>query len=213
MSLVAVSIVVLGKLKDEIERIGRRALEKGLIKILPRNPNILTVSSLLIAFPTPLIVLMHVYWAYITALVLLILASGFDMLDGLVARYWGRTSKLGAFLDSTLDRYVDFIALIDLWLIHDGGFLGTIFLLLALLGSLMTSYARARAEALGVRMLGVGLLEREERLLLILAILIIYIITQLGSIIFYGLLLLAVLTNVTAIERLLVVVKSLGGGP
>jgi Phosphatidylglycerophosphate synthase len=156
---------------------------------------------------------MHVYWTYITALVLLTLASGFDMLDGLVARYWGRTSKLGAFLDSTLDRYVDFIALIDLWLIHDGGFLGTIFLLLALLGSLMTSYARARAEALGVRMLGVGLLEREERLLLILAILIIYIITQLGSIIFYGLLLLAVLTNVTAVERLLVVVKSLSGGP
>jgi archaetidylinositol phosphate synthase len=77
----------------------------------------------------------------------------------------------------------------------------------------MTSYARARAEALGVRMLGVGLLEREERLLLILAILIIYIITQLGSVIFYGLLLLAVLTNVTAIERLLVVAKSLSGGP
>jgi archaetidylinositol phosphate synthase len=62
-------------------------------------------------------------------------------------------------------------------------------------------------------MLGVGLLEREERLLLVLAILIIYIITQLGSIIFYGLLLLAVLTNVTAVERLLVVVKSLSGGP
>jgi len=210
--LVVVLTVVLGRFKEEVERVGRRILEGGLVKVLPRNPNVLTISSLLITIPTPLIVLLHTCWAYITVLVLIMLAGGFDLLDGLIARYWGRTSRLGAFLDSTLDRYVDSIALIDLWLMYNGGFLGVVFLILALLGSLMTSYVRARAESLGVKMLGVGLLEREERLLFIVALFVVYIVTGSGYVIFYGLLLLAVLTNATAVERLLYVVRSLSRG-
>ena len=210
--MVVVLTVVLGRFKEEVERVGRRILEGGLVKVLPRNPNVLTISSLLITIPTPLIVLLHTCWAYITVLVLIMLAGGFDLLDGLIARYWGRTSRLGAFLDSTLDRYVDSIALIDLWLMYNGGFLGVVFLILALLGSLMTSYVRARAESLGVKMLGVGLLEREERLLFIVALFVVYIVTGSGYVIFYGLLLLAVLTNATAVERLLYVVRSLSRG-
>ncbi len=203
-------IVVLGRLKDRIERVGRRILEKGLVKIMPRNPNALTVSSLVIALPTPYLMWLHHHWSYVMTFVLLILASAFDMLDGLIARYWGRTSRLGAFLDSTLDRYVDFIALIDLWIVSGQGLLSIISLILAILGSLMTSYTRARAEALGMRMIGVGLLEREERLMLILVILLVFIITGLGVITLYGLLLLALLTNATAIERIIAVIRSLG---
>lgn len=202
--------MVLGKLKDRIERIGRNALERGLVRILPRNPNVLTVSSLIIALITPYFVLLHSRWAYALVLALLILASALDMLDGLVARYWGRVSRLGAFLDSTLDRYVDFIALVDLWLVNDRAVLSTIFLLFAVLGSLMTSYARARAEALNVKMMGVGLLEREERLILIILILLLFVITNMYAVIFYGLLLLAVLTNITAIERIVIVARTLG---
>ncbi|WP_252901206.1 hypothetical protein [Vulcanisaeta sp. JCM 14467] len=109
-----------------------------------------------------------------------------------------------------MDRYVDFIALVDLWIVSDRGFLSIVLLLLAVLGSLMTSYTRARAEALGVKMMGVGLLEREERLILILLILLIFIATGIGVVILYGLLLLALLTNITAIERIITVVRSLG---
>ena len=203
-------IVVLGRLKDRIERIGRRLLEGGLVRVMPRNPNALTVSSLVIALPTPYLVWTHHYWAYVLTFALLMIAGAFDMLDGLIARYWGRVSRLGAFLDSTLDRYVDFIALIDLWLISDQDLLSIILLLLAVLGSLMTSYTRARAEALGMKMMGVGLLEREERLIIILLILLIFIITGLEIVAFYGLLILAVLTNVTAVERIITVVRSLG---
>ncbi len=202
--------MVLGKLKDRIERIGRSVLERGLVRILPRNPNVLTVSSLIIALITPYFVLLHLHWAYALTLALLILASALDMLDGLVARYWGRVSRLGAFLDSTLDRYVDFIALVDLWLVNDGTILSTILLLFAVLGSLMTSYARAKAETLGVKMMGVGFLEREERLILIILILLLFIITNMYAVIFYGLLLLAVLTNITAIERIVIVARTLG---
>jgi len=204
-----VLIVVLGKLKDKVERIGKDILEKGLAKIMPRNPNILTILSLIIALPTPYLMWLHHYWAYILTFVLLILASALDMLDGLIARYWGRTSKLGAFLDSTLDRYVDFIALIDIWIASDRGLLSIISLLLAILGSLMTSYARARAEALGVKMMGIGLLEREERLIIILLILLIFIITGINAVMVYGLALLALLTNITAIERIVIVIRSL----
>ncbi|WP_243675853.1 hypothetical protein [Vulcanisaeta distributa] len=121
----------------------------------------------------------------------------------------GRTSRLGAFLDSTLDRYVDFIALIDLWIISNRGLLSILSLLFAILGSLMTSYARARAEALGIKMMGIGLLEREERLILILLILLIFIVTGMGAVVLYGLLLLALLTNVTAVERIIMAVRSL----
>ncbi|WP_243678465.1 CDP-alcohol phosphatidyltransferase family protein [Vulcanisaeta distributa] len=178
---------------------------------MPRNPNALTVSSLIIALPTPYLMWLHHYWAYVLTFALLIIASAFDMLDGLIARYWGgRTSRLGAFLDSTLDRYVDFIALIDLWIVSNMDLLSMVSLLLAILGSLMTSYTRARAEALGIKMIGVGLLEREERLILILLILLIFIITGAGAVALYGLLLLALLTNITAIERIVTVVKSLG---
>ncbi|GAB6944717.1 CDP-alcohol phosphatidyltransferase family protein [Vulcanisaeta sp. JCM 14467] len=202
--------MVLGKLKDKVERVGRKILEKGLVRVMPRNPNVLTISSLIITLPTPYLMWLHHYWAYVLAFILLLIASAFDMLDGLVARYWGRASKLGAFLDSTLDRYVDFIALVDLWIVSDRGFLSIVLLLLAVLGSLMTSYTRARAEALGVKMMGVGLLEREERLILILLILLIFIATGIGVVILYGLLLLALLTNITAIERIITVVRSLG---
>ena len=202
--------VVLGKLKDRVERVGRRILEKGLVRVMPRNPNVLTISSIIITLPTPYLMWLHHYWAYVLAFILLLIASAFDMLDGLVARYWGRASKLGAFLDSTLDRYVDFIALVDLWIVSDRGFLSMVLLLLAVLGSLMTSYTRARAEALGMKMMGVGLLEREERLILILLILLIFIVTDIGAVILYGLLLLALLTNITAIERIVTVVRSLG---
>ncbi|WP_148678303.1 CDP-alcohol phosphatidyltransferase family protein [Vulcanisaeta distributa] len=201
--------MVLGKLKDRIERIGRRILERGFAKVLPRDPNALTVSSLIITLPTPYLTWLHHYWAYILTFTLLIIAGAFDMLDGLIARYWGRASRLGAFLDSTLDRYVDFIALIDLWIVSDMNLLSTISLLLAVLGSLMTSYTRARAEALGIKMIGVGLLEREERLILILLILLIFIITGIGAVALYGLVLLALLTNITAIERIITVIRSL----
>ncbi|WP_069808248.1 CDP-alcohol phosphatidyltransferase family protein [Vulcanisaeta thermophila] len=201
--------VVLGRLKDEIERIGKAILKRGLIKVLPHNPNLITILSLVLALPTPVIIYMGIPHALVITLVLLIVAGFFDMVDGLVARYLGRTTVLGAFLDSTLDRYVDFITLIDLWLVH-GGFVPTVLLLLSILGSLMTSYTRARAEALGLKMLGVGLLEREERLLIIYVIIIAYLMLHTPLVITYGLGVLAVLTNATAVQRIVIVTLKVG---
>ncbi|WP_243666439.1 hypothetical protein [Vulcanisaeta sp. JCM 16159] len=73
--------MVLGRLKDRIERMGRRVLEKGLARVMPRNPNALTIASLVIALPTPYLMWLHYYWAYVLTFILLIITSAFDMLD------------------------------------------------------------------------------------------------------------------------------------
>ncbi len=110
-------------------------------------------------------------WAPPAAGVALLLAGLLDGLDGSLARATGRASPAGAFLDSTLDRYGEFLALLGSWgrlaaVGHEGW--GGLLALLALQGGLMVSYTRARAEGLGHPLRG-GVWERPERLLLLAA--------------------------------------------
>jgi CDP-diacylglycerol--glycerol-3-phosphate 3-phosphatidyltransferase len=101
--------------------------------------------------------------------VLLLIASGFDMLDGAVARASGTVTKFGGFLDSTLDRYSEAVVLggvLVYVLGTDDARIGALLVFAATIGSLMISYARARAEAAGFRA-SVGLLARPERVLVL----------------------------------------------
>ena len=128
---------------------------------------------------------------------LLMLASGLlDALDGALARQYGETTKFGGFFDSLLDRYADSIILGGIIL---GELTELSWGLAALIGSLLVSYARSRAEAAGVKMESVGLFERAERIVLLaLVSFISYVwLDALG----WGVLLLAVLTNLTVIQR------------
>ncbi len=100
----------------------------------------------------------------------LALAGVLDILDGAVARVSGRVSPFGAFLDSVLDRYSDLLILAGLVflfarLARPDAVVAT---LLALIGTVMVSYTRARAESVGVDC-RVGLMERGERILILLA--------------------------------------------
>lgn len=100
---------------------------------------------------------------------LLLVASGFDMLDGAVARASGTVTKFGGFLDSTLDRYSEAIVLggVLLYILDTrDSWLGSLLVFTATVGSLMISYARARAEAAGFRA-SVGLLARPERVIVL----------------------------------------------
>lgn len=92
---------------------------------------------------------------------LLLSVGSLDIIDGRVARRTGTGSARGAFLDSVIDRYVDSLAFIGL-AVYFGSSPVIWAVLLALLGSNMVSYARARAEALGVEC-KVGLFQRPER--------------------------------------------------
>ena len=132
---------------------------------------------------------------------LVLVAGCFDIVDGAVARVTGRTSKRGAFLDSTLDRVAEVAVFAGILV---GGYSLSILVLLALSFSLLVSYTRAKGDALGVALSGVGIGERSERLL-ILAIL-----SVLG-LAYWGVLLVLIVALYTFLERTIRAVVSLKG--
>jgi archaetidylinositol phosphate synthase len=86
------------------------------------------------------------------------------MIDGSVARVTGKSSKKGAFLDSTFDKIAESVVFIG---IAAGGLTQPVWVMVALAASLLVSYSRARAESLGVELKGIGIGERAERLLIV----------------------------------------------
>lgn len=98
---------------------------------------------------------------------LILFAGLFDMMDGRVARLGNMSSTFGALYDSVLDRYSELFTLFGIfyYLILQGYSLGSIIAFVALIGSLMVSYVRARAEGLGLEC-KVGLMQRPERVVL-----------------------------------------------
>jgi CDP-diacylglycerol--glycerol-3-phosphate 3-phosphatidyltransferase len=99
---------------------------------------------------------------------LILFAGLFDMLDGQVARLGNMKSTFGALYDSVLDRYSEQIMFLGIcyYLVAHHYFLSSIFAFIALMGSMMVSYVRARAEGLGIECSG-GLMQRPERVITI----------------------------------------------
>jgi len=99
---------------------------------------------------------------------LVLVAGLFDMLDGQVARIGNMSSTFGALYDSVLDRYSELIMFLGIcyYLVSHHYFLSSLFAFIALMGSMMVSYTRARAEGLGVECKG-GLMQRPERVVTI----------------------------------------------
>jgi archaetidylinositol phosphate synthase len=133
--------------------------------------------------------------------VLVLVAGWFDIVDGAVARVTGRTSRRGAFLDSTLDRVAEVAIFAGILL---GSYSPSVLVLLALSFSLLVSYTRAKGDALGVALSGVGIGERSERLL-ILAIL------SMAGLTYWGVLLVLIVALYTFLERTTRAVVSLKG--
>ncbi|MDD6942416.1 MAG: CDP-alcohol phosphatidyltransferase family protein [Muribaculaceae bacterium] len=136
--------------------------------------------------------------------VVIILSSLFDMLDGQVARLGGMVSKFGALYDSALDRYCELFTLggVAFYLMSCDDMIGALLTFLALVGSMMVSYVRARAEALGANC-SVGLMQRPERVVVTSIAVIAAGIAHLNLIIVIGMALIALLANITAIVRIL----------
>jgi len=128
---------------------------------------------------------------------LLTLAGLFDFFDGSLARLANSVSAFGAFLDSVVDRYSDLVLLLGVVLYyHRAADTTGVFLTMgALVGTIMTSYTRARAESIGVAC-EIGLIERPERLILLIAGATFNQLTP-------AMIALAVLTNLTALQRIL----------
>lgn len=133
----------------------------------------------------------------------ILFAGLFDMMDGRLARMGNMSSKFGALWDSTLDRYSELFTLfgVAMYLILNGWIISGIVTFFAMVGSVMVSYVRARAEGLGIEC-KVGLMQRPERVVL----------TSLGAILcgifdniwflVVPIIIIAILANITAFWRI-----------
>jgi CDP-diacylglycerol--glycerol-3-phosphate 3-phosphatidyltransferase len=148
------------------EKLGHRI--DGLIHTLfpflflrPIDPNLLTVVGMLVAGAAGLA---FAEGAMRLGGCLLIAGGFFDLVDGVVARHFGIATRFGAFLDSSLDRVVDIVVMLGLFVFYSraDSALGMALCAIVLVASVLTSYAKARAELVLDRMPG-GLLERGER--------------------------------------------------
>lgn len=157
------------------------------------SPNALTIFGFLLYLGIAYILAKGwFFWGGIA----IIIASLFDALDGAVARVSNKVSKFGGFLDSNLDRFSEALIYFGLllWYMHHGTTTTIVLIYAAIIGSLMVSYARARAEGIGVECKE-GLLTRFERLAILVIALLLNVVPM-------ALWVLAVLTNVTAFQRM-----------
>lgn len=162
----------------------------------------------------------YIGWAGAT----LLFAGLFDMIDGRLARLGNMSHPFGALYDSVVDRYSEMIMFLGIcyYLVSHDYFLSSIFAFIAMIGSVMVSYTRARAEGLGVKC-DVGIMQRPERILLIGSTAVLcglfshfvspdykiaidffpYTAFETISIFTFPLAVLAVFANITALRRLL----------
>lgn len=147
---------------------------RGMIKI-GITPNFITTTGLVLNVVAAAIFMVGGYhgergdfsfvgWGGFTIL----FAGLFDMIDGRLARVGNMSSTYGALYDSVLDRYSELISLFGVcyYLILQGYFFSSMFAFVALIGSMMVSYVRARAEGLGIEC-KVGFMQRPERVILV----------------------------------------------
>lgn len=171
------------------------------------TPNALTILGSLL---TALVGLLAAGGWFLAAGIGLWLFSLTDTLDGALARATGRVSAFGAFLDSVCDRYAECGVFLGLlwWYQAQNDALGVVLVFLATVGSLMVSYARARAEGLGFHA-EVGWFQRPER---IVALGVGMILAQWVPVVLLVVLaLLAGMTTVTVLQRVRHVARLSGG--
>jgi CDP-diacylglycerol--glycerol-3-phosphate 3-phosphatidyltransferase len=149
-----------------------------------------------------------------TAGVLLLFTGTLDIMDGKLARSTNGDSQRGAFLDSVVDRYAEFFSYVGLMIFFSSGW-RVWAVLLAILGGVMVSYTRARAEGLGVKC-DIGLLQRPERFVLLgfgsmFSALGVHLWGGHHGLLAFVVVLIAVLSNATAVQRILYTSRKLSG--
>ncbi len=167
------------------------------------TPNTLTLIGLLIGVA---VALLFAFGFQSFAGFALLVAGFFDMIDGAVARVTGKETKFGGVLDSTVDRYTDFVIYAGIiYATITGAIVWPAFIIgagwmwgiLAIAGSFIVSYVRARAEAAGTGKLDVGFAERAERMIILA-------IGGLLGLIAYAVIIVAIITHATMIHRIVV---------
>ncbi len=192
-----------------IEPLTRWLVRKGV------HPNLITTLGFLVTLVAGLFY--HQDHVRLAGLFVL-LGGAFDVFDGRVARQSGLASKFGSFYDSTLDRISEIVVFLGLASLYNSmrpevEDIAMIYvILLALGGSLMVSYTRARAEGLGLDC-SVGLMQRPERIALLGLGSLIFGLAWRGLVLDIIIVVVAVTTNLTAIQRIVWVHQRAAGVP
>ena len=145
-------------LKPYLQSIGRVFASTGI------SPNVWTVVGLVFAFTASLIYGINVEYSLILGGIILLVSGFFDIVDGQVARYTNKISKTGGFLDSVFDKIAEVAIFFGILI---GGYADPYLVFLAITLSLLVSYVRAKADAAQIKLQGIGIGERAERLLVI----------------------------------------------
>ena len=200
------------RLQDWARSVARRAAQ--IFVKTPITPNMLTLFGLVL---NGVVAVLLATGHLVAGGVVMIFAGLFDMLDGALAKITERVSDFGAFLDSVVDRYSEAVVLLGLllyyysqppgngdstnsyWLPFDAKVVNIVLIYAILFGSMMISYARARAGALKIRN-EVGILARPERIVL-LAVGLLFRTALLEPVLW----ILAIGTQITAVQRIVYV--------
>lgn len=180
-------------LKPLLEKMGKRFAATGF------SPNFWTGLGLAIAFSSAIVYGMSIEYGLLIGGLLLLVSGFFDMVDGQVARVTRKVSKKGGYLDSMFDKIAETAIFLGILV---GGYAEPYLVFLAITLSLLVSYARAKSDSLNVKLQGVGIGERAERLLAI-AIIGIFGFMEMAVIV------VIVIAGITLIQRMIVTSKEI----
>tara|TARA_B110000014_G_scaffold125732_1_gene86477 strand:+ start:661 stop:1236 length:576 start_codon:yes stop_codon:yes gene_type:complete len=179
-------------LKPLLQNIGRIFASTGI------SPNAWTIVGLLFAFISSLVYGISFEFSLILGGVILLVSGFFDIVDGQVARYTNKITKSGGFLDSVFDKIAEVAIFFGILI---GGHAEPYLVFIAITLSLLVSYTRAKADAAQIKLQGIGIGERAERLLVIAII---------GMIGFMeiAVIIVIIIALITLIQRLIIISKN-----
>ena len=180
-------------LKPYLQSIGRAFASTGI------SPNVWTVIGLVFAFASSLVYGINFEYSLILGGIILLVSGFFDIVDGQVARYTNKITKTGGFLDSVFDKIAEVAIFFGILV---GGYAEPYLVFLAITLSLLVSYTRAKADAAQIKLQGIGIGERAERLLVIAIV---------GMIGFMeiAVIIVVIIASITLIQRLVVMSKNI----
>jgi archaetidylinositol phosphate synthase len=173
-------------LRPALEKVGKGFASTGL------SPNFWTVVGLIIALSSAVVYGIGIEFGLIIGGILLLVSGFFDMVDGQVARVTGKTSKKGEYLDSMFDKISEVAIFLGILV---GGYAEPYLVLLAITLSLLVSYARAKSDLINIKLQGIGIGERAERLLVIAIIGIIGFMD-------YAVVIVVIIAGITLVQRM-----------
>ncbi len=180
-------------LQPHLEKLGSSFASTGI------SPTGWSVIGLVFAFASAFFYGWNMEFSLIIGGIVLLAAGFFDIVDGQVARVTKKITKTGGFLDSVFDKIAEVAIFFGILV---GGFAEPYLVFLAISLSLLVSYTRSRAESLGVKLQGIGIGERAERLLVIAIVGIIGFME-------YAVIIVIIIAGITFVQRIIIAVKEL----